>query len=134
MVKSYTITSTKMLTSIFKCNCRRLSSKAEPAPATSNIPPVNHRVYLAMALTAKSFVYDVLTNPQHTRWIAPLLILGDALLCALVIWKIACKTASRCRVINQIQLTKQQPQTLRLTGRRICSKSLYISPANATTS
>jgi hypothetical protein len=33
------------------------------------------------ALTAQSFVYDVLTNQRHTRWIAPLLILGDALLC-----------------------------------------------------
>lgn len=80
---------------------------AEPAPATSTVPPVNHRAHLAMALTAKSFVYDVLTNQRHTRWIAPLLILGDALLCALVIWKIACKIASRCRVLNQTQLTKQ---------------------------
>lgn len=58
-----------------------------------------------MALPAKDFVYDVLTNPRHTKWIGPLLILGDALLCALVIWKIACKTTVRCRVQSQIQLT-----------------------------
>lgn len=34
---------------------------------------------------------DVLFNPRHTKWIAPLLVLGDTLLCALVIWKIPCE-------------------------------------------
>ena len=37
------------------------------------------------------FLYGALTQPRHTKWIAPLLVLGDALLCALIIWKIACK-------------------------------------------
>lgn len=36
-------------------------------------------------------IYDVLFNPRHTKWIAPLLVLGDTLLCALVIWKIPCE-------------------------------------------
>ncbi|KAJ5492269.1 Glycosyltransferase ALG3 [Penicillium expansum] len=54
-----------------------------------------------MALKAKSFVYDVLTNQRHTKWIAPLLILGDALLCALVIWKIACK--------SRVQVSRTEP-------------------------
>jgi alpha-1,3-mannosyltransferase len=33
-------------------------------------------------------VRDVLTNPKHTRWIAPLLLAGEAVLCALIIWKV----------------------------------------------
>jgi alpha-1,3-mannosyltransferase len=31
---------------------------------------------------------DVLANPKHTRWIAPLLLAGEAVLCALIIWKV----------------------------------------------
>ena len=31
---------------------------------------------------------DVLTNPKHTKWIAPLLMAGEAVLCALIIWKV----------------------------------------------
>ncbi|CAG7918987.1 unnamed protein product [Penicillium olsonii] len=57
-----------------------------------------------MALTAKTFVYDVLTNPRHTRWIAPLLILGDALLCALVIWKIAYTEIDWTTYMQQVSL------------------------------
>ena len=33
-------------------------------------------------------VRDVLTNPKHTRWIAQLLLSGEAILCALIIWKV----------------------------------------------
>ncbi|OGE57997.1 hypothetical protein PENARI_c001G06892 [Penicillium arizonense] len=57
-----------------------------------------------MALTAKNFAYDVLTNQRHTRWIAPLLILGDALLCALVIWKIAYTEIDWTTYMQQISL------------------------------
>ncbi|OQE32822.1 hypothetical protein PENFLA_c001G10790 [Penicillium flavigenum] len=57
-----------------------------------------------MALTAQSFVYDVLTNQRHTRWIAPLLILGDALLCALVIWKIAYTEIDWSTYMQQVSL------------------------------
>lgn len=39
----------------------------------------------------KHCVSDLLFNPRHTRWIAPLLVLGDVLLCALIIWKIPCE-------------------------------------------
>lgn len=35
-------------------------------------------------------IKDLLTNSKHTKWICPLLILADALLCALIIWKIPC--------------------------------------------
>ncbi|KAJ5747444.1 uncharacterized protein N7511_009140 [Penicillium nucicola] len=57
-----------------------------------------------MALTAKNFAYDVLTNPRHTRWIAPLLVLGDAFLCALIIWKIAYTEIDWTTYMQQISL------------------------------
>ncbi|KAI9870310.1 MAG: dolichyl-P-Man:Man(5)GlcNAc(2)-PP-dolichol alpha-1,3-mannosyltransferase [Pleopsidium flavum] len=31
---------------------------------------------------------DLLTNPKHTKWLSPALLAFDALLCALIIWKI----------------------------------------------
>lgn len=34
---------------------------------------------------------DLANNPKHTRWLSPLLLLADAALCALVIWKIPCE-------------------------------------------
>ncbi|ETI21059.1 hypothetical protein G647_07402 [Cladophialophora carrionii CBS 160.54] len=33
-------------------------------------------------------IRDFLTNPIHTRWVAPLLLAGEALLCALIIWRV----------------------------------------------
>ncbi|KAJ5817718.1 Glycosyltransferase ALG3 [Penicillium robsamsonii] len=57
-----------------------------------------------MALTAKNFAYDVLTNHRHTRWVGPLLILGDALLCALVIWNIAYTEIDWSTYMQQVSL------------------------------
>ena len=34
---------------------------------------------------------DLASNPKHTRWLSPLLLLADAALCALIIWKIPCE-------------------------------------------
>ena len=34
---------------------------------------------------------DLASNPKHTKWLSPLLLLADAALCALVIWKIPCE-------------------------------------------
>lgn len=34
---------------------------------------------------------DLATNPNHSRWLSPLLLAIDACLCALVIWKVPCK-------------------------------------------
>jgi hypothetical protein len=31
------------------------------------------------------------TDPKNTRWLSPLLLAVDALLCALIIWKVPCK-------------------------------------------
>ncbi|KAA8652541.1 dolichyl-P-Man:Man(5)GlcNAc(2)-PP-dolichol alpha-1,3-mannosyltransferase [Aspergillus tanneri] len=39
----------------------------------------------------KRSLCDLCLNPRHTKWIAPLLVLGDAFLCALIIWKVPCK-------------------------------------------
>lgn len=43
------------------------------------------------AMGLRHLVCDLCFNPRHTKWIAPLLIAGDALLCALIIWKVSCK-------------------------------------------
>ncbi|KAJ5697651.1 hypothetical protein N7488_011335 [Penicillium malachiteum] len=50
------------------------------------------------------FIYGVLTQPRHTRWIAPLLVLADALLCALVIWKISYTEIDWSTYMQQISL------------------------------
>ncbi|CAL5871077.1 uncharacterized protein PFLUO_LOCUS5323 [Penicillium psychrofluorescens] len=47
---------------------------------------------------------DVLTNPRHTKWMAPLLLLGDAALCALVIWKISYTEIDWTTYMQQISL------------------------------
>lgn len=39
----------------------------------------------------KNWVWDLCVNPKHTKWIAPLSVLGDAFLCALIIWRIPCE-------------------------------------------
>lgn len=49
------------------------------------------------------FIYNVLTHPRHTQWVGPLLVLGDAVLCALVIWKISCERVPR-RVADKTKL------------------------------
>ncbi|RVX66960.1 hypothetical protein B0A52_09084 [Exophiala mesophila] len=35
-----------------------------------------------------STIQDLSSNPKHTRWIGPLIIVGEAVLCALIIWKV----------------------------------------------
>ena len=34
---------------------------------------------------------DILTNPKHSRWVTDCLLLAEAVLCALVVWKVPCK-------------------------------------------
>ncbi|KAF7588214.1 dolichyl-P-Man:Man(5)GlcNAc(2)-PP-dolichol alpha-1,3-mannosyltransferase [Aspergillus hancockii] len=52
----------------------------------------------------KHFVRDLCLNPTHTKWIAPLLVLGDAFLCALVIWKIPYTEIDWTTYMQQISL------------------------------
>ncbi|KAL4796040.1 glycosyltransferase [Aspergillus venezuelensis] len=49
-------------------------------------------------------VGDLLTNPKHMRWIAPLLNLADGLLCALVIWKVPYTEIDWTTYMQQIKL------------------------------
>ncbi|KAJ6102564.1 hypothetical protein N7486_004991 [Penicillium sp. IBT 16267x] len=50
------------------------------------------------------FIYNVATQPRYTKWIAPLLLLGDALLCALVIWKISYTEIDWSTYMQQVSL------------------------------
>ena len=34
---------------------------------------------------------DIASSPRHARWLSPLLISGDAVLCSLIVWKIPCR-------------------------------------------
>ena len=34
---------------------------------------------------------DLASNPKHAKWLSPLLLLADAALCILIIWKIPCE-------------------------------------------
>ncbi|KAJ5690258.1 hypothetical protein N7462_004650 [Penicillium macrosclerotiorum] len=50
------------------------------------------------------FIRTALTHPRHTQWIAPLLVLADAFLCALVIWKISYTEIDWTTYMQQISL------------------------------
>ncbi|KAJ6144502.1 Glycosyltransferase ALG3 [Penicillium chermesinum] len=47
---------------------------------------------------------NLLTNPWHTQWIGPLLIMGDAFLCAAVIWKVLYTEIDWTTYMQQISL------------------------------
>ena len=38
---------------------------------------------------------DIAVNPKHTRWLSPVLLVADACLCVLIIWKVPCKLLFR---------------------------------------
>ncbi|KAI9370602.1 glycosyltransferase [Aspergillus egyptiacus] len=50
------------------------------------------------------FVSDLCSSPKHSKWIAPLLIIGDSLLCSLIIWKVAYTEIDWTTYMQQIQL------------------------------
>ncbi|KAL1967892.1 hypothetical protein VTN77DRAFT_2309 [Rasamsonia byssochlamydoides] len=49
-------------------------------------------------------VTDLCRNPRHTRWIAPLLLLADAVLCGLIIWKIPYTEIDWTTYMQQVSL------------------------------
>ncbi|GAD98961.1 dolichyl-P-Man:Man(5)GlcNAc(2)-PP-dolichyl mannosyltransferase [Paecilomyces variotii No. 5] len=49
-------------------------------------------------------VCDIARNPKHTRWIAPLLWVADAFLCALIIWKIPYTEIDWTTYMQQVSL------------------------------
>ncbi|KAL2853720.1 glycosyltransferase [Aspergillus pseudodeflectus] len=52
----------------------------------------------------KQLIGDLCFDPKHTRWIAPLLNVGDALLCVIIIWKIPYTEIDWTTYMQQIQL------------------------------
>ena len=89
---------------------------------------------------------DLLTNPKHSRWVADCLVLGETVLCALIIWKVPCKHEqlnlyrfmhSAChlplRSLPRSRLTTVLRQTRRSTGRPTCSRCPSTSMALPTT-
>ncbi|KNG80200.1 dolichyl-P-Man:Man(5)GlcNAc(2)-PP-dolichyl mannosyltransferase [Aspergillus nomiae NRRL 13137] len=52
----------------------------------------------------KRFIHELCLDPRHTKWIAPLLIVGDAFLCALIIWKIPYTEIDWTTYMQQIAL------------------------------
>ncbi|RAH69600.1 dolichyl-P-Man:Man(5)GlcNAc(2)-PP-dolichol alpha-1,3-mannosyltransferase [Aspergillus aculeatinus CBS 121060] len=50
------------------------------------------------------FLKDLCLNPRHTVWVAPLLVLGDAFLCTLIIWKIPYTEIDWSTYMQQIAL------------------------------
>ncbi|EAU37037.1 conserved hypothetical protein [Aspergillus terreus NIH2624] len=52
----------------------------------------------------KSRIWDFCEHPRHTKWIAPILVLGDAFLCALIIWKIPYTEIDWTTYMQQISL------------------------------
>ncbi|KAL3464208.1 glycosyltransferase [Aspergillus heterothallicus] len=55
-----------------------------------------------MGLT--QLVHDLCLNPKHTKWIAPLLNVGDGVLCVLIVWKIPYTEIDWTTYMQQIQL------------------------------
>lgn len=47
---------------------------------------------------------DIAVNPKHTRWLSPLLLVADACLCVLIIWKIPCKLPIQADPISPITI------------------------------
>jgi hypothetical protein len=48
---------------------------------------------------------DLLTNPKHSRWVTDCLLLGETVLCTLVIWKVPCKPEHACELTHILGFT-----------------------------
>lgn len=79
-----------------------------------------------------SQAWQCVVNPHYTRYLAPLQLLGEVVLCSLIIWKIPCKDIPKIVRLKLVILT-DIPKTPKSTGKPTCNKSKSTSPANATT-
>jgi hypothetical protein len=43
------------------------------------------------AMEYYNIAVDLLTNPKHSRWVTDCLLLGETVVCGLIIWKVSCK-------------------------------------------
>ncbi|KKK17225.1 hypothetical protein P175DRAFT_0428333 [Aspergillus ochraceoroseus IBT 24754] len=55
-------------------------------------------------MTLTQLVGDICLNPKHSKWIAPLLNIGDAFLCVLIIWKVPYTEIDWTTYMQQISL------------------------------
>ncbi len=58
---------------------------------------------------------DLAINPKHTRWLSPLLLVADAVLCALIIWKIPCEQASDALLARPLKVFSGNAASMVLT-------------------
>ena len=73
---------------------------------------------------------DLARNPKHTRWLSPLLLILDAALCGLIIWKVHCLWYLAKNVRTSAKPSLQTPKSI---GKLIWSKLRSISQENETT-
>ena len=53
---------------------------------------------------------DILTNPKHSRWVTDCLLLGETVLCALIIWKVSCKQMNvNASLLSQLTVSIYHP-------------------------
>ncbi|BDD56611.1 dolichyl-P-Man:Man(5)GlcNAc(2)-PP-dolicholalpha-1, 3-mannosyltransferase [Monascus purpureus] len=55
-------------------------------------------------MDVKRLAYDFCFNPRHTKWIVPLVVVGDAFLCALIIWKVSYTEIDWTTYMQQVSL------------------------------
>lgn len=71
---------------------------------------------------------DLATNPVHTKWMYPLLLIADAALCGLIIEFVPCKcsrdkTSNTCTLYDIYHTNPPYPtQTQKSTGKRTWSR------------
>jgi hypothetical protein len=73
-------------------NCRNNYS----SPPTRRQRTISTSIVVGeMSLTSLiDFGLDLATNPKHLRWLCPLLLAADAILCVLIVWKVPCRPSS----------------------------------------
>jgi len=81
-------------------------------------------------------VIEVARNSKTSQWLSPLLLIADAALCALIIWKVPCMSPERAPHVLTFIFTyapgasANATKILRSIGRHICNKSINILEAN----
>ena len=80
-------------------------SSPHPHPHHNKPNKTNSNTPIIMSLLQTGL--DIARNPKHTRWIGPLLLVADAALCALVIWKIPCTISPPQVLIKITKLIKE---------------------------
>jgi len=81
---------------------------------------------------------DLARDPRTSQWLSPLLLTADAALCALIIWKVPCRSPKGARPLQAFiyphasGASTKTTKIQRSTGRHTCNKSTNISEANVT--